>query len=136
MEIENYKYCRNIGNIGKPFSIISKTNSVDVTFISTRVSYGYRYKGFVAVWSQLENPTGCNSCDFPFTFGAVTFDTCISVMDVDTQPWCSYNTTAPVLTPVKIPCTVGWCPSKPPQTVITSPNYPQDYYSNIVDKVE
>ena len=72
-------------------------------------------------------PTGCNNCDLPFVFGDGTFDTCISVINVDTQPWCSTGTT--INTPVKISCSDSdsSCPSSPPQTLLTSPNYPLNY---------
>ena len=73
-------------------------------------------------------------------FGDVTFDTCISVLDVDTQPWCSYPTNyAPptdegthIFPPVKISCSDSdsSCPSSPPQTVISSPDYPLNYPNN------
>ena len=70
-------------------------------------------------------------------FGDVTFDTCISVLDVDTQPWCSSGPLSPpadegthILPPItKITCSDSdsSCPSSPSQTVITSPDYPQTY---------
>ena len=44
--------------------------------------------GFLIMWKQYNIPTGCNNCDFPFTFCHTTFDTCISLQDVDAQPWC------------------------------------------------
>ena len=114
-----------------PFSIITNTNSVEVKFRSDNFDNGL--PGFLAIWSQYNIPTGCNNCDFPFTFGDTTFETCISVQDVDTQPWCSYNIATPVInTAVKISCTDSdsSCPSSPPQTVITSPNYPASYPNN------
>ena len=83
-------------------------------------------------------PTGCNNCNFPFTFGDGTFDTCIIVMDVDTQPWCSYySTETAISTPIKITCSDSdsSCPNLPSQTLITSPNYPQSYPNN-VDEVK
>ena len=78
-------------------------------------------------------PPGCNNCEFPFKFGDATFDTCISVQDVDTQSWCSYSIEPPVMnTPIKIPCSESdsTCPSTPPQTIVTSQNYPLDYPNN------
>ena len=87
--------------------------------------------GFLAIWSQYTVPTGCNNCDFPFTFGAVTFESCISVKDADSQPWCSVS--PPVInTAVKITCSNSdsSCPSSSPQMLVTSPDYPLTYPSN------
>ena len=138
LQIEDEKYCGEKGTsteISTPFTIITNSNSVDVTFRSN--DYDGSEAGFLAIWSQYNIPTGCNNCDFPFTFGDTTFETCISVQDVDTQPWCSYNITTPVInTPPKISCSDSdsSCPSSPPQTLITSPNYPLSY-PNYVDQV-
>ena len=84
------KHC---GQISEPWSIITNTNTLTVTFRSG----GYVTRtGFLAIWTATSEPptfptpTGCDICDFPFEFGDGTFDTCISVQDVDTQPWCSY----------------------------------------------
>ena len=71
-------------------------------------------------------------------FGDVTFDTCISVLDVDTQPWCSYNITPPTdegthyFTPPKIICSDSdsSCPSSPPEMLVFSPDYPLPYQNN------
>ena len=133
------KYCGEIGTsseISTPFSIITNTNNVNLRFYSIG---GVTRTGFLAIWSPYdldEIPTGCNNCDFPFTFGDATFDTCISVLGVDTQSWCSL--TPPVINdPLKISCSDSdsSCPSSPPQTVITSPNYPLNY-PNSFDQVE
>ena len=99
--------------------------------------------GFLAIWSPYDIPTGCNNCDFPFTFGDATFDTCISALDEDTQPWCSYelspptNTGTHIFSTVKISCSESdsSCPSSPPQTLVTSPNYP-GYYPDNADQVK
>ena len=141
---DNYK-SRHCGQTTKPWSIITNSN-----FITIRFSSNYRnpYPGFVAIWSATTaSPTyplstGCHSCTFPFMFGNTAFDSCISILDVDTQPWCSYNTTPPsnegthLFTPPKISCSDSdsSCPSTPPQMLITSPNYPQ-FYPNNADQV-
>ena len=139
VEIEGEKYCGEIGTsseISTPFSIITTTNSVNLRFIT---SIRYTRTGFLAIWSQYNIPTGCNNCDFPFTFGDTTFETCISVQDVDTQPWCSSGPLSPptdegthILPYPKITCSDSdsSCPSSPPQTVITSPDYPASYPNN------
>ena len=135
VEIEGEKYCGEKGTsseIQTPFSIITNTNSVNLRFISS--SYD-TLTGFLAIWSQYETPTGCNNCDFPFMFGEATFDTCISEKEnLDDQPWCSYNIIPPVINipPPKISCSDSdsSCPSTPPQTLITSPNYPLSYPNN------
>ena len=139
MEIEDEKYCGEIGTsteISTPFSIITNTNSVNLRFIT---SSSDTRTGFLAIWSQYNIPTGCNNCDFPFTFGDTTFETCISVKDVDTQPWCSYNITTPVINTfaTKISCSDSdsSCPSSPPQPVISSPDYPLNY-PNDADQVK
>ena len=115
-----------------PFTIITNTNSVDLRFISDDVNNGL--PGFLAVWTQFIVPTGCNNCVFPFTFGETTFDTCISVQDVDTQPWCQLSSPGegPVANTVKIPCNDidSSCPSAPSPMLITSPNYPSNYPNN------
>ena len=133
MEIEGEKYCGEKGTsseIPTPFSIITNTNDVNLRFHSdgseTRT-------GFLAIWSQYDIPTGCNNCDFPFTFGDTTFDTCISVLDEDTQPWCQMSLPGPsIVNTVKISCSDSdsSCPSTPSQTVITTPNYPAPYPNN------
>ena len=104
-------------------------------------SGGETYSGFVAIWTATSEPptyplpNGCDSCNFPFTFADTTFDTCISVQDVDTQPWCPYDYTPPANEgshpPPKITCfeSDSSCPSIPPLMVITS--YPEN--SNQVD---
>ena len=87
--------------------------------------------GFLALWTH---SNGCNDCDFPFTFAGTTFDTCISIKDEDTVPWCTYDDAGTEIAPVKIPCsdTDSSCPSTPPQIVniITSLDYPQSYPNN------
>ena len=135
IEIEGEKYCGEIGTsteISTPFTIITDSYSVDITFSSDGRG---THTGFLAIWSQYNIPIGCNNCDFPFTFGDTVFETCISVQDVDTQPWCSYNITTPIITDYpypKITCTESdsSCPSSPSQTVITSPDYPALYPNN------
>ena len=145
MELDNFsKHCGSISSI--PWTFISKTNTLPVTF----KYYGTTSTGtgFLAVWSATTEPptyplTGCDNCDFPFTFGDATFDTCISVLGVDTKPWCSYQLSPPtnsgthILPSPKISCSDSdsSCPTSSPQTVITSPNYPGKY-SNIVDEVK
>ena len=132
LEIEGVKYC---GEILTPFSIITSTNTVNLIFKSQS-----RYEtssGFVAIWPQydLDTPTGCSHCDFPFMFGDITLDTCISVLGVDDQPWCPYNKPPIVNTHLKISCSDSdsSCPSTPSQTVITSPNYPWSYPNNVYE---
>ena len=140
MEIEGVKYCGEIGTLWEkstPFSVITSTNEVDLILRTNTI---YTRTGFLAIWSpyEIDIPTGCNNCDFPFTFGAATFDTCISVLGVDTQPWCQYNNIPPEVPPlVKISCSGSdsSCPSSPPQTVITSPNFPI-YYPHNADEVK
>ena len=140
MELDNSsKHC---GSISQPWSIISNTNTLNLTFKSN--SGGTR-AGFLAAWTATgELPTypmltGCDSCIFPFTWGDGTFDSCISVQDVDTQPWCSPGPLSPpteegthILPYPKISCSDNdsSCPSSPPQMLITSPDYPQSYPDN------
>ena len=144
VKIDGEKYCGEIGTsteISTPFSIITNTNNANLIFISD--DYNNGLPGFLAIWSQYEIPTGCNNCDFPFTFGDATFDTCISVLGVDTKPWCSYQLSPPtnsgnhIFPPPKISCSDSdsSCPSSSPQTLVTSPNYPLSY-SNNADKVK
>ena len=143
LELDNFsKHC---GSISQPWTIISNTNTLTVRF---RSSLGYR-TGFLAVWTPSSEPptyptpTGCDSCTFPFVFGDGTFNTCISVQDVDSQPWCSSGPLSPptvegthIFLP-KITCSDSdsSCPSSPPQTVISSPRYPLDY-PNDADEVK
>ena len=132
--IENERLKTYSGYQNTPFTIITNTNNVDVTFSSDNK---YALTGFLAIWSQYNIPTECNNCDFPFTFGDTTFDTCISVQDVDTQPWCPLDITPPVFNTVKITCpdSDSSCPSSPPLILITLPNYPLSYPNN-VDQVK
>ena len=134
------KHC---GQTSKPWTIITNINTITVTFMSDGQ---YTQTGFALVWTATIEPptypsTGCDSCTFPFVLAGVTFDTCVSVQDVDTQPWCSYSITPPtppvINTPPKISCSVSdsSCPSSTPQTVIFSPRYPQSY-SNNADQVK
>ena len=137
---DNYK-SRHCGQTTKPWSIITNTNFVTVRFSS---NYRNPYTGFLAIWSPTTAPptyplsAGCDSCTFPFVFGNTAFDTCISLQDVDTQPWCSYNTTPPtnegthLFTPPKISCsdTDSSCPSTPPKMLVSSPDYPLPYPNN------
>ena len=134
------KHC---GQTSKPWTIITNINTITVTFISDGQ---YTQTGFALVWTATIEPptypsTGCDSCTFPFVLAGVTFDTCVSVQDVDTQPWCSYNISIPEegthIFPYKITCSDSdsSCPSSPPQTVISSPRYPLDYPAN-VDQVK
>ena len=146
MELDNFsKHC---GSISQPWSIITNTNKLTVRF---RSNGSVRLTGFVAVWTAstesptYPRPTGCDSCTFPFVFGDGTFDTCISVQDVDPQPWCSPSPLSPpanegthILPPItKITCSDSdsSCPSSPPQTVISSPDYPLNY-PNYADQVK
>ena len=143
MELDNFsKHC---GTISQPWSIISNTNTLTVRF---RSNGSGRRTGFVAVWTASSEPptyppplTGCDNCDFPFPYLGATFDTCTSVQDVDTQPWCLNsdppNYTPPAdegthIFPPKITCSGSdsSCPSSPSQTVITSPDYPASYPNN------
>ena len=117
-----------------------------VTFKSNFNWYGTGTStGFLAIWTATSEPPtyptpiGCDSCTFPFKFGDTAFDTCISVDDVDIQPWCSSlelpNYTPPssdgthTFSSPKISCfdSDSSCPSTPTQILITSPNYPQQY---------
>ena len=122
LEIEAVQYC---GEIPTPFTIITNTNSVTMTFKSDDTVRG---TGFLAVWTLLDIPAGCNNCDFPFEFGNTIFDSCISVEDVDTQPWCPIKPQV-INGLVKIFCfdDDSSCPSTPSKMLITSPNYPQPY---------
>ena len=131
-----------------PCSVIYEKNKIrseldQMVIWRFTVSNTFRTRtGFLAVWTASSEPPtypptlkGCDNCDFPFEFGDVIFDTCISVQDVDTQPWCSYNITTPVINDYpypKISCSDSdsSCPSSPSQTVITSPDYPQSYPTN------
>ena len=144
MELDNFsKHC---GTISQPWSIISNTNTLTVRF---RSNGSGRQTGFLAVWTPSTEPptypptpTGCYSCTFPFVFLDKSFDTCISIQDEDTQPWCSFSLLSPPanegthILPYKIPCSDSdsSCPSTPPQILITSPNYPQ-FYPNNADQV-
>ena len=137
LEIEGKKYCGEKGTsseIQTPFSIITNTNSVNLRFISSSHDTHSTDKtrtGFLAIWSEydLDTPTGCNNCDFPFMFGNTTFDTCISVQSVDDQPWCSVTPPIINIDGNKISCSDSdsSCPNTPSQTVIISPNYPLNY---------
>ena len=134
------KHC---GQISEPWSIITNTNTLTVTFKSN--SYG-TLTGFLAVWTATSEPptyspapTSCDNCDFPFMYLGETFDTCISVQDVDTQPWCSGPLSAPtdegthvLPPPPKISCSNSdsLCPSLPSKTLVTSPDYPLNYPNN------
>ena len=138
LAIDDEKYC---GEIPTPWTIITNSNTATASFISDG---SVTHVGFLAVWTStteesttLEPPTnppptatGCEICAFPFTFGGTTFDTCIIVQDIDTQPWCSNSTSS--ISPSKIPCSDSdsLCPSTPPLMLITSPNYPQNYPNN------
>ena len=137
---ENYN-SRHCGQTTKPWSIITDSNYITIRFSSDD---SFQFTGFLAIWSATkELPTyprytGCDSCTFPFVFGNTAFDTCISIQDVDTQPWCSYNITPPtdegthLFTPPKISCSDSdsSCPNTPSQTLITSPDYPLPYPNN------
>ena len=136
---DNYK-SRHCGEATKPWNIITESHLITIRFSSNEIR---QLTGFLAIWSPTTahptypQSTGCESCTFPFVFGGETFDTCISVEDVDTQPWCSYNITPPTdegihFTPYKISCTDSdsSCPSTPPQMLVSSPNYPLPYPNN------
>ena len=137
---DNYK-SRHCGEITKPLNIITESHLITIRFSSNGAG---SLNGFLAIWSPTTAPptypqsTGCESCTFPFVFGGGTFDTCISVEDVDTQPWCSYNITPPTNEGIhfisfpKISCfdTDSSCPSTPPQMLVSSPNYPLPYPNN------
>ena len=133
---------RHCGRTSEPWTIITNTNTLTVTFRS--LYSGGRGTGFLAVWTATTAPptypttgTGCDSCNFPF--GDTTIHACIIVQDVDTLPWCSPGVLSPpinegihMLPFIKITCSDSdsSCPSSPPQTVITSPEYPQNYPNN------
>ena len=137
MEVDNSsKHC---GSISEPWSIISNTNTLNVTIKSNHADG--RYNGFIAVWTSIEPPTpiGCDSCTFPLVFANTTFYSCISVQDVDTQPWCSPGPLSPpteegthILPYPKISCSDNdsSCPSSPPQMLVTSQDYPLPYPNN------
>ena len=83
---------RHCGQITIPWSIITDTNFVIITFFSDNI---IPYTGFLAIWSATTAPptyppsTGCGGCIFPFLFKYPferIFDTCTSI-DGD-QPWC------------------------------------------------
>ena len=134
---------RHCGKISEPWTIITNTNTLTVTFRSIA--------GFLAVWTATNEPptyppatAGCHSCTFPFEFGDGTFESCISVHDVDTQPWCSTGPPSTptdegthIFTPPKVTCSESdsSCPSSPSQTVISSPEYPLEY-PNDADQVK
>ena len=143
LELDNFsKHC---GSISQPWSFISNTNTLTVTFKS---DWRTTRTGFLAIWRATTElptyphpPTGCENCIFPFTYLGTDFDTCISVQDVDTQPWCSasdptYNYTPPtvegthIIPPPKISCSDTSCPSTSHKMVITTPDYPLSYPSN------
>ena len=130
---------RHCGQTSQPWTIIFDTNNVTVTFSSDGFDNGL--PGFLAVWTATTEPptypstlADCANCDFPFAWGDGTFDTCISVLDVDTQPWCSPGPPTIEGTHIypKISCSDNdsSCPSSPSQTVITSLDYPQSYPNN------
>ena len=144
MELKSDNFIsKHCGQTSEPWTIITNTNTLTVTF---RSDDGYKDgTGFLAVWTATiepptyPTPTGCDSCNFPLAFGETAFDTCISVENVDTQPWCLSGPLSPptdegthVLPYPKITCSDidSSCPSLPPQTVITSPDYPQTYPNN------
>ena len=138
MELDNFsKHC---GSISHPWSFISSTNKLNVTFRSNSGGTG---TGFLAVWTATTEPPtstlSCDLCNFPFTFGGATIDTCIKIVGVDTLPWCSATppTTEGTHIPYKIPCadSDSSCPSTPHQTLIASLNYPLPYPNN-VDQVK
>ena len=142
---DNYK-SRHCGETTEPWSIITESHLITVIFSS---NYAKPFPGFLAIWSATTAPptyptsTGCESCTFPFVFGDGTFDTCINVENVDTQPWCLDNRPPPtdegihIIYSPKIFCfdSDSSCPSTPPQAVITSPEYPLNYPNN-VDQVK
>ena len=95
VELDNFsKHC---GSISQPWTIISNTNTLTVTF---RSDESFTQTGFLAAWTATSEPptyptlTGCDSCTFPFVFNIRIFDTCTSI-DGD-QPWCQANAPAPV----------------------------------------
>ena len=147
------KHC---GSTSKPWSIITRSNNLTVIFQSD--DSGWSGTGFLALLEATTEPptyptpTGCESCTFPFTYGeingitplfsfaGITFDTCISFMDVDAEPWCSYDTLPPIdegyhvfAKEEKITCSSSdsSCPSTPPQMLLSSPNYPNIYPNNL-----
>ena len=131
VEIDNKKYC---GRRPYPWSIISNSSTVNITFQADW--FDALNTGFLAVWTPYDVSTdyGCSRCTFPFVFGNATFDTCISVHDVDTQPWCLYSDFSTIVDDsTKVPCSDSdsSCPSTPPQMIITSPNYPLQYPNNV-----
>ena len=132
---------RHCGQTSQPWSIITNSNTLTVTFRADGDRWSGLY-GFLAVWTSTSEPptyppgTGCDGCTIPFVFGDGSFDTCISVENVDTQPWCSSGPLSPptdegthILPYPKISCSYSdsSCPSSPSKTVITSPDYPLDY---------
>ena len=138
MELDNFsKHC---GSISQPWSIISNSNSMTVTYNSLPNS------GFLAIWTATSEPptyptpSGCDSCTFPFSYGDTTFDTC--VVDEESQPWCSMDLVPPTnegshfFPYLKISCSDSdsLCPSSTPPMLITSQNYPQQY-PNFADEV-
>ena len=92
MELDNFsKHC---GYISQPWSIISNSNTLNVTLVSSdRYSRSHGI-GFIAIWSATSEPptyppeysTGCSGCRFPFTYNNFVFDTCTSIYG--TQPLC------------------------------------------------
>ena len=142
--IYSSKHC---GHIDQPWNYISNSNNLIVRFKSNDNG---KYGGFIAIWSTTTDPptypsptsAGCGNCNFPFVFGDAMFDTCISIADVDNQPWCGYfvppilNEGTHIILSSKVSCTESDlnCPSTPPKMLVTSPNYPLDY-PNDVDKV-
>ena len=119
---------RHCGQASQPWTIISNTNKLIVTFVS---DVGYTLTGFLAVWSATTEPptypnTGCDNCDFPFVANDRIFDTCTSI-DGD-QPWCLADLVAPIdqgthiITPLKSYCsdTDSTCPRTPQMSTHTN----------------
>ena len=138
------KHC---GRIRKPWIFISNSNIMVIRLISDNI---VRRSGFLAIWTTTSEPPTyptspkCDSCVFPFHYGDETFDTCISILGVDDQPWCTSDSGLPppvdegthIFPTLRITCSDddSSCPSTPPQFLLISPEYPQ-YYPNNADMV-
>ena len=131
---------RHCGHIQQTWSFVSNFNTLDLRFQSNENG---KYLGFVAVWSATTEPptyplADCGNCEFPFEYGGNSFDTCIIIEDLDSQPWCPHYLIPPVDEGThidithKISCSDSdsSCPSALPEMLITSPNYPLEYPNN------
>ena len=120
---------RHCGQISQPWTIITNSNTLTVSFRSDEHNTG---NGFLAVWTASSEPptytpTGCDNCIFPYVFNRRIFYTCTSIDGY--QPWCPLPDQPPAptdqgihLTTLKSSCSDidSSCPRTPQMS--TNPN--------------